>query len=192
MATKVGICNTALLFVGADQIQSFDDEVREARICSQIYKDTKLSLLQKYPWNFTLEQIQLAETAAEPLFEFENSFQIPPNTLRVIKKDNSPNNYKIFQDKVFSNAETVTLVRQIDPGEADYPSYFTRALELKLAELLALALVQDESMSESYLRKYNVQIREARSIDSQNDPPSLINPAEFAITSIRVQGNTSG
>lgn len=186
MTTDIGLCNQALIMVGSEEINSFDDSTREARICSAIYADTKLNILQKYPWNFTLEQIDLVETTEVPLYEYTKSFQIPVNTLRVIKKDGVQNDYRVFKDKLFTNNSSVRIVRQIDPGEENYPSYVGRTIVFKMCELLAAALQQDETMSEIFQKKYNVQVREARSIDSQNSPPELINPAEFGITSVRL------
>lgn len=185
MATDLEMCNTALLLVGADEINSFEDQTRESKVCAQVYKRTKNYLLQSYPWTFSLAQSSLSLTSDDPLFEFEYVFQLPTNMLRVIKKDNIANNYRIFGDKLYTNENSVKILYQYDPGESEYPEYFARAIELRLAELLAAALPQDLDASRVFESKFTYQNRVARAIDSQQEPSPGIQSTEFALTSVR-------
>lgn len=185
MTTDLSICNAALVLVGDNQIQSFDDSSRAARLCSALYETTKLSLLQKNPWIFTLEQIQLARTVNTPLFDYDYEYQLPTNSLRVIKTDAINQDYRIHKDKLFANVDTIEILHQIDPGEQAFPAYFTRALELRMAELLAAALMQDETYSRLMNEKYLLAIREARAIDAAQDPNQTISSEEFSLIAIR-------
>lgn len=187
--TDISICNSALVLVGADEnaIITFDDTTREARICNQIYEITKDALISKHPWNFTLGLVQLSQLSSTPLFGWSYAYQLPtdPKVIRVIRTDTRGDNYQIFEDKLYSDFSAVKIIYQFDPGEENYPSYFIRALELRLAELLALALSQDESFSRELERKAFRAFKEARFIDSTNDPPSHIHDNNFALTSVR-------
>lgn len=187
MATDLSICNTAITLVGADQIQAFDDESREAELCSAIYAGTKDALLTSMPWSFTLEQALLAKTANTPLFDYQYEFQLPSNSVRVITVDNLVKDYRIHQDKIFANTSELKILHQIIPVESKFPPYFTRALELKMAELLAAALIMDENMSSMFEAKFVTQIRQARSIDSQSSPNR--GPRLSAFPLLNVRGN---
>ena len=185
-ATDLSICKTALLLVGADEINSFEDGSREARICDAVYTTTKESLIQTHPWSFTLEQTDLARTTQTPVIgDFEYVYQLPVNSLKVIRKDGLQNDYRIYQDKLFSSDDVVSIIHQIDPGEQNFPSYFTRALEFKMAELLAASLAQDETLTQIMQDKFIRAVREAKSADSQTQPNILVNSSEFSVAAVR-------
>ena len=189
MATDISICNSALVLVGADEnaINSFSDSTREARVCAQLYEVTKDTLISKRPWGFTLGQVELAKLVATPLFEYAVVYQLPvdPKLLRVIKTENPGEDYRVFEDKLYTNRTSMKILYQFDPGEENYPPYFVRALELRMAELLALALAQDETFSEGLGRLANRAYKNAAFTDSTNTPPLSIHDVNFALTSVR-------
>jgi hypothetical protein len=188
MATDISICNTGLLLIGADEIESFDDETREARICAATYETTKNEILQSSPWLFTKQQIDLARTASTPIMDFKYEYQIPSGTLRIFYKDTLRNDYEVFQDKLFTDDDAVTIVRQIDPGEENYPAYFVRLLEFAMAEILAASVGQDETTSKLFNGKKNEQMRKARGIDSQNQKNRRFNEGQLRLTAVRSDG----
>lgn len=189
MATDITICNSALAIIGADEnaIATFSDSTREARICSQLYATTKGALLSRHPWSFSLGQATLARLSDTPLFEYEYAFQMPtnPKAIRIIKTENDAEDYRIFEDKLYTNYATMKILYQFDPGEEDMPEYFIRALEFRMAELLALALSQDETFSQVLEGKAFRAFKEARYTDSANTPPKSISDAALALTSVR-------
>lgn len=189
MATALSICNTALLLVNANTINSFDDSTREAAMCKALYETTKDAILSKFPWSFSLFQETLAQTSNAPLFDYTYEYQLPPGVIRVIKKDNLANDYRILKDKLFTDSNNVKLLFQKDPGVECYPAYFVRLLELKMAELLSKALVQDDQMGQIYQRDYLLAMREARGIDSQNSPNLAIPEHELSLTAVRGMDN---
>lgn len=188
MATDISICNAGLLMIGADEINSFDDETREARICSALYETTKDELLQSHPWLFTKQQVELAKTANTPILQYQYEYQIPPGSLRILRKDTLANDYEVYQDKLLSDDDGVTIVHQIDPGEENYPSYFVRLLEFSMAEVLAASVAQDESLAQLFGNRKKEQMRKARGIDAQNQPNRRINENQLRLTAVRYQG----
>jgi hypothetical protein len=188
MTTDIKICTSALYMIGAEEINSFQDETREARLCASLYGTTRDEILQSHPWLFTKQQIDLARTTTAPVMDFKYEYQIPSGTLRIFYKDTLRNDYEVFQDKIFTDDDAVTIVRQVDPGEGNYPPYFIRLLEYAMAEVLAAALAQDETASQLFMRKKNEQMRKARGIDSQNQPNKKINSGELSLTAVRGGG----
>lgn len=185
MATALSICNTALLLANANIINSFDDSTREAAMCDALYETTKDAVLAKFSWSFSIFQETLAKTTNTPLDDWTYEYQLPTGYLRVLKKDTLQNDYRIYKDKLLSNDDGVVLTYQKDPGVSFYPAYFVRLLEYKMAELLSKALVQDENMAKIYQQDYLIAMREARGIDSQNNPNRVISENEFSLTAVR-------
>ena len=187
MPTQLGIINNALLMVGANSINTLSDSSREARTAAAIYSTTLNDIISRHPWTFTLGQIKLAQLQQEPLFGFEHAYQLPvdPEVIRVIRKNNPASDYQIYQDKLFTNDNEVEILYQFNPGEEAFPAYFTRLVELELAKMFAFMLLQDETQAQVFDGLMTRQMRAARTIDSQNDPPAQIDAKQFALTAVR-------
>jgi hypothetical protein len=72
--------------IGVDEISSFDDETREAKLCTNLYPTTRDSLLQQHPWRFSLGQASLARLVDTPLYGYDYAYQLPAGFLRVTLK----------------------------------------------------------------------------------------------------------
>lgn len=189
MASDLSICNSSLLMANANTINSFDDSTREALMCNQLYETTRDTQLSKHPWSFSIFQEKLAKTTNTPLFDYDYEYQLPTGYIRILKTDNLGNDYRILKDKLLSNQTEVELLYQKNPGEEFFPAYFERLVELKMAELLSLSLVQDEAMAQAFQRSYLLAMREARGIDSQNSPNLRISEQELSLTAVRGTDN---
>jgi hypothetical protein len=184
---KISIINNALLLVGAETINSLDDTSREARVASAIYEVEKNTLLASYPWSFSLGQVALTRLVETPLFDYEYAYQLPtdPKRIRVIRKNNPSNDYRIFEDKLYSNDDAVEIIYQFDPGEDNLPDYVVSALQMSLSKLFALAIIQDETMAAGFEVMAEKALRKARNINAQENPTIQIDTREFALTAIR-------
>lgn len=202
MTTDISICNSALVLIGGtdNAINSFDDDTREARICAQLYPGTRDYTISRHPWKFTLGQQALAKLAADPLFDYDNAFQLPtdPKLIQAIKVNDQvgsllnfglsgrvTQSYRILEDMLFTNATQINLLFQFVPVEATFPPYFVEVLEFAMAEKLALALEQDESLADRMAARLELRVRKARHIDSRNDPPFSFPRKELVLTSVR-------
>ena len=202
MTTDISICNSALVLIGGtdNAINSFDDDTREARICAQLYPGTRDYTISRYPWKFTLGQQALAKLAETPLFDYANAFQLPtdPKLVQAIKVSDEvgallnfglsgrvTQSFRILEDKLLTNATQVNILFQFVPVEATFPPYFVEVLEFSMAEKLAFALEQDESLADRMAVRLDQRIRKARHIDSRNDPPFSFPREELVLTSVR-------
>jgi len=187
MATKLSIINEALLMVGAETISSLKDSSREARVASAIYTTTVEDILSRHSWDFSLAQTTLAQLNASPLFGYKRAYQLPtdPKIIRIIRKNNPKNDYRVFKDKLYTNDDEVEIIYQFNPGEQNYPAYFVRALVLELAKIFAFSLMQDEEQGTIFANLGDTQMRRARHIDSQSSPSVQIDESEFALTRVR-------
>lgn len=183
--TKIDICTSALLLVGADEITSFEDSTREAKLCASIYQTTFDALLQTHPWRFSIGQVLLNRLDATPLFGYSYAFQLPSNYLRLIGKNNTALKHDIFEDKLYCDASSVSLNYQFTPSETRLPAYFVRALEFELAQILSIALVEDDNKHELFRRSAREQLIRGKSTDSQSNGNHTMPAGNFALTAIR-------
>jgi|TARA_R100000951_G_scaffold115994_1_gene126045 hypothetical protein len=183
--TDVDICTTALLLIGADEISTFSDATREAKICKAVYETTKGGLLQSHPWRFAVNQVELNKLAAVPLFGFTAAFQLPADYLRLIDRFPAAPDYRIFEDKIYSNVNELKITYAFSPPEHRMPAYFVRALEFDLARLLATAVLEDSEKARVYDRLLENQLRLARVIDSQNSGGTTTAPHTKSYLAVR-------
>jgi hypothetical protein len=183
--TDVDICTTALLLIGADEINSFSDATREAKLCKAMYATTKDGLLQSHPWRFAVNQVELNKLAETPLFNFSAAFQLPADYLRLINRNPAALEYKIFEDKIYCNASELKITYAFSPPEHKMPAYFVRALEFDLARLLSVAVLEDTDKAAIYDRMLEEQLRRAKLIDSQNSGGTSTAPSTQSYIAVR-------
>ena len=75
--TDVQICANALVRLGAEPIQSFDDGTQISTTCDSIYKFKKEYMLAVYPWRFTMKFIQLSRLVTAPTAQWQYQYALP-------------------------------------------------------------------------------------------------------------------
>lgn len=181
----VQICSSALLMVGADEIESFTEQSREAKLCSAIYQTIKDDILASHNWRFSVRQIKLSKSNKKPLFGFSNAFTLPSDFLRLVGKDNPAEKHQIFGDLLHCNLEEVMINYQYAPDSNDYPSYFIRLLEMELAKILSVSLLEDENKAIIFSDLVKTQMLKAKNIDSQNYSNKAIGDSKFNLFAVR-------
>lgn len=184
MPTPISICSAALLMIGADEISSFEEGTREAKLCLNLYQTTLDELLQTYPWRFATLQTQLARHVKTPLFGYGHAYALPPNLLRLLQTQ-GVEDYRIFEDGLHTNAQNVYITYIARPKEQQMPAYFTRIVEFKMAEILALALQEDLTKSRLLADRADSQLIRARGIDAQQQTTAVMPEANFTLTHVR-------
>ena len=183
--TDISICAAALQLVGAEEITSFGDETREARICASIYSTIKADLLQSHTWRFAIRQEELNRLVAIPLFGFDYAYSLPADFLRLVGKDNPTSKHQVFENKVYTDLTPVYASIQYDVDEQYFPAYFEKLMFLELASILAVALLEDEGKAKDFTALARTQMIKARNIDSQNNTVSTIPAGAFNLTNAR-------
>ena len=142
--TAIDLCSKALLLVGANAIQSFQDGSKESSVCSSIYEITRDTLLTNRLWSFSLEQLDLAQLNETPLRDWKYVYALPTQILRV-KKVSGSKSFDIMGNKLYSNNQTVSIDCQKAVDVDQMPPYFQTALISELAAKLCVALLGDTS-----------------------------------------------
>lgn len=184
--TDVSICNTSLIMVGADEINSFSDNTAEAKLANSVYTDTKNTLLQYHPWRFSLLQKDLGgELVDTPLFDnWQYKYQLPPDLLRVISLEDDED-YEIFEDALYTNVSPCRVIYQRKAAENELPSYFIRCLNFHLARIFSISLQEDPAKMQMFDNAADKETARARNIDAQQQPNISIPDKNYTLVNIR-------
>src|SRR3546814_9999800 len=69
MTTEVSICSNALLRLGADPINSFDEadnfgsNIERARLCANLWPNVRRQVIRSHPWNCATKRVVLSPDA---------------------------------------------------------------------------------------------------------------------------------
>jgi hypothetical protein len=180
----ISICSSALLQIGADEINSFSDETREAKVAKELYPIILESLISEHPWKFSKKQVLLSRLDETPLYGFDYAYQLPSDNLNMIGLE-LLTRYEIQGNKLYCNDSAVKCVYQYKPDESTYPAYFVLVLMLELSSAFAMSLFEDRTKSEYYAALALDKKRMAKRRDSQSQTTGAIRPENFSLLTVR-------
>lgn len=175
MASATELCNSALVLIGDFRINSLDEGSELSRRCAERYDRVRLRLLRSHTWNFAAKQVQLARNDVDPVYEFEYSYALPADYVRLRALDTQPNGnsnaeYRIQGRNVFSDFPTLYLSYTSDVKDVSlFPPDFYDAFAYALAGELAIPVAQSISLQERMDRKGGLYLKRAKSADSLED-----------------------
>jgi len=175
MASVIGICNSALIKLGAATIMSLDEHSRNANLCKEQYEKLRDELLRSHSWNFATARAKLARLADAPAFEFPCAFQLPVDFLRALSVHGDAGGrtepaYRIEGRRLSTDSDAIWLryVRVVaDPNEMD--AAFREALGWRLAVDLAMAITQSSTVLNEMQEGLTRAILGARATDALED-----------------------
>jgi hypothetical protein len=181
------LCSAALLLVGANTIQSFEDETREAEVCAIHYPIVRDALLAEYPWRFCHAMRSLNQMVDTPLANWAYAYTLPDDCVVVRGvTDNSP--YELIGPHLYSDNSQVNLIYQFLPDERKFPVKFNQVLVYELAVVLSPSLRDSASGMDKYKSMAELEKRKARSMDSQSQPPSGLSEQVWSLITARYTG----
>tara|TARA_R100000231_G_scaffold139432_2_gene120643 strand:- start:1481 stop:2065 length:585 start_codon:yes stop_codon:yes gene_type:complete len=182
--TPIKVCSRASVLIGGDEIQSFTDGTAESLVVDAIYEDVARAALTNTRWRFAANQAVLNRLSSAPTGRWDAAYQLPSDSLliHVITINDEPINYDTYGDKAFCDAvSTDVLVADYShrADEADWPSYFTIAVEHMLAGALAISVARDASLSQMMEQKAQFYFSQARRLESQQQTTRKLNTSRF-------------
>lgn len=150
MRDKIQIANTAVVLLGADPIQSFEDDTTEAYAASLLYDDVYRQLLAYRAWTFAKGRRKLQKINMESEYGYDHVYMIPDELLRITNLvGNQP--YGIYESKfLHTNCRDCSVDGIIVPVESNLPSDFTLALTNTLAAHLAPIITDNDAQRERF------------------------------------------
>ncbi len=170
---KVELANRALVLLGEEPIQSFQDENVQAQTASVLYDQCLLTLLSEYPWRFATKIVTLAQLTGDSVAqEWKNRHALPSDYL-TLQEIEQTLDFQLFEGlEVHSNHTTLTLVYTYRPLEHWFPGYFQKYLVTQLAADMAYPITEDDRKAEYFQTLADVVGRKSRHIDSKSSPRS--------------------
>jgi len=165
------LCSRALLKLGAAPVASLEEGTAEAEVAANLYPHVRDSMLSAHPWSFATGQASLPRLVALPVADFAYAFQLPSGFLRALSAGSEGRGrglrYRIHENRLHADAETVVLTYVFRPEEMDFPPFFADALVTRLAAEFCLPLTETTSRAEALYRLADQALRAARLADSQ-------------------------
>lgn len=182
--TAIKVCSRASLLMGGSPITSFTDGTAEADVCDAMYEDIARAALTNSRWRFATNQAVLNRLAAAPTSRWDSAYQLPSGTLTVnaVTVNDYPIGFDTYGDNVYCNAtatETVVADYIFRATEAQWPSYFTVAVEYSMAAVLAVSVARDASLAQMLEQKASLTMMQARNRDSQRQTTKKLDTSRF-------------
>lgn len=170
--TALDICSRAMVMIGSTPITSFRAADTPSIVANQLYEPTVRYHLTRR-WGFARTEVQLSRLTAAPLAtEWEAEYQVPADLIAIhrVTVAGLPIRFERFHATIRCNASSaesvvMTYVRRVD--EAEWPAYFTGALELELAARFAFPVTSQESLAAGFMRQARDAWAHARLAGSQ-------------------------
>lgn len=166
--SKVTICNKALSSLSSNQIETFDDQTVEARLCRAQFDIIRQCVLEDANWSFAIKSVSLSPTGEDN--GRLSKFALPADCLRVISVTTP---YKVIEwsiegRHILATNEHITIKYIWDTEATDtYSSSFIDAMATRLAAELAYPLTESQRLYEVMLQQYFIKIEKAENNDGQ-------------------------
>lgn len=177
MSVDVDICNSALIKLGAERINSLNDDNKRARLCKEQYEKVKLRLLRSHPWKFAIKRTLLSPVSTTLEFGTHNVFLQPEDCIRIvgIMSDYDTRKYttrwhKVEGRNIMYELDTLNLkyISKTTP-EAYFDEDFKEALACSLAHDLCYAITQSGNMKSELFKECDFWVSQARSHGSMEE-----------------------
>lgn len=179
MATGVSICSNALLMLGAQTINDFQDQLNldRAKLCANLYPSQRDSILRAHPWNCCIKRVVLAPLAQTPAFGYSSAFDLPDDCLRVLEVGTGGLQIDYLVEGRTIQADTMVLeLRYVfrNESESTWDSHLIDLMTAAMAAVLAYPVTQSTSERDSREAKLTQLFRQAKAADGQEDPPQTL------------------
>jgi len=182
--TAIKICSRASLLMGGSPIASFTEGTAESDVVDAIYEDMARDSLTSTRWRFATKQAIVTRLSGVPDGRYNSSYQIPTDLLMLsaLTLGDAQIDFNIYGDKIFcdSSASDVIVADYVFRVTEDkWPPFFTLAVELQVASMLAVSVARDASLAQMLEQKADRQMTKARRLDSQQQTTRKLNTSRF-------------
>ena len=157
MASKLGICNGALIRLGAPIIADFTSS-DIAVSCDTIYSGIRDMLIAMHPWRFATAKRQLAQLVDTPLNEWTYAYQLPSDAIlapHAVFRDavvgaQPFQDFEIFENKLYTDATTIIIDYRYAPSEGNWPPWFVELVTLAMTGAMAMPVTQNDGLASEW------------------------------------------
>lgn len=184
-ATDVSICSNALLLLGQKPIST----LAESSLAENLWPTVRESVLRSHPWNCAVKRRILAPAAEAPEFDWGYKFLLPEDWLRTLQVGEYQREIEYQSEGRYLLADVDALPLRYIAANADVASWDTllvNAATYGMAAAMAYPVTSSASLAQVMEQKLQLALREARTIDGQDDPP--VTMGDFPLLAARFRG----
>jgi hypothetical protein len=181
----VEICSNALLLVGAGTISDLNENNDRARLCANLWNQTRRATLRAHPWKFAKARVKLGPASPVPVFGWEQKFLLPGDWLRTLQVGEEATDRPDYLEEgryIYMNEPELALVyvQEVeDPLRFD--SLFVDAVSARMAFNVAWPLTKDKDLLAAMGQIYGAKLQEARFVDGVSNPPGQLDDSPILI-----------
>lgn len=190
--TAIQICSNALVRLGANPIQSFDEGTDIATICDSIYTMKKDYMLAMYPWRFTKKFAQLSRSTTTPTAQWSYQFVLPADRatsgFAAVYTSATAGavpiqDYTIIGNRLMSNCPELYVEYQAIVDESLWAPYFVELMIHVMMDEMCFAVTDNVGLKTSIEYKtygipseYGVGglLGRAMGLDSRDNPTTMV------------------
>jgi hypothetical protein len=175
--SDVSICNSALIKLGQDLIDSLSDDIKTARYCNARFPHIRNLVLEAHPWACATKTAELAPVSS-PVTEQEDwdyAFEKPEAFLKMVRGEDWDVEFDTFDTYLMSN-ENPFVIKYIwkNTNAGTYSYHLAECIAWRLAADLAYALTQSREVSDQMMKGYEMDLKNARFHDAQKKTPEIL------------------
>jgi hypothetical protein len=169
--------------LGGAPFSSFDEAKPHVRIAANLYPSVRDDVLRLHSWNCATDRVILAPLAAAPAFDFAHQFQLPGDWLRTLQVGykGNPIPFRSERQRLLADVTALPLVYCFrNAVEGTWTTNLIHVVELAMAAKMAYAVTSSTSVRDSYRDEFARELKAAKAIDGQDDPPEEFESGTFA------------
>lgn len=164
---KISIASAACILLGADPVQSFDEDTTEALAARTFYDMTYEAAIKDRNWSFAKARVKLARLQKESEYGYKYVYRLNVVALKLVTVNEASANYKLVKGRELHTDEDMAEADIIvKPEEAELPGDFVLALTFLMASVFAPTVTDDSSQAERYEKKGAVLMAKAGNADA--------------------------
>ncbi len=169
--------------LGGKSFSSFDEPKDHVRIAANLYPSVRDDVLRLHPWNCATQRVILAPLANAPAFDFTAQFQLPGDWIRTLQVGykGDPIPFRSEGNRLLANVTALPLVYCFrNVVEDTWSTNLIHCVELAMAAKMAYAVTSSTSIRDSYRDEFARELKVAKAIDGQDDPPEEFEAGTFS------------
>ena len=159
---------------------------------NRFYEGERAALLRSHRWNCAVTTVNLASLVETPIIDWKYKFTLPtdPYCLRVLDVRTVTGDIKLdfeIQGREILTEETtvdITYIKRLEDA-TQFDALLYQALVFRMAWKLAYPIARSTTVMQQMAQLYDAVVRDARTIDSQEGTPEIIETA--TLTDVRLR-----
>jgi hypothetical protein len=178
MSNPIKICNKALLQIGAEPIESFEDLTLESEYCDLFYDDLVVELMTLRKWTFCNVMEPLLKLNKVSSFGYSNVYKIPSDSIHIYNSERG-GKYRVANGEIHSNDSNMVMEYTVRKSENEWPVYFRNIVQYRLAAELCPAITGNSQRTQELSQKAKQAINIGVSLDGQQQTNPAIRSYAF-------------